>query len=371
MPGMSTPPSSPPGEGTVLLASRDPVLRADVARLAAGAGCGLHPCETLEEVRRCWPLGSAVVVGRDLVGELAMSGLPRRPGVHVVGSGTFDDSVLRAALTLGAEAVVELPAGAPQLAGLLGEVSERDHPPGHVVGVVGGSGGVGASVLSVAVATVASTSQRCVVVDLDPDGAGLQLLAGLGDDAAGDGGRVLGPAAPGWDALASGSGRLNARALRESLSGQAGNGGSGCAVLGWASGSSRLLPSAPVVAETLAAARRGHDWVVVDAGTPAATTGCDAVILVVAGTVPGVAAARRRLADLPGGVPVGLAVRSARQDRWGRDVARALALPLWSVVPHQRGLDDHLSAGLGPVRRRRAPLARSATQILAAIGRGS
>ena len=76
------------------------------------------------------------------------------------------------------------------------------------------------------------------------------------------------------------------------------------------------------------------------------------------------AAAARRVPDLPAGVPVGVAVRSRRHDRWADDVARSLGLPLWTVVTRQRALDDHLSAGLGPLRRGRSPLRRAAGDVL-------
>jgi secretion/DNA translocation related CpaE-like protein len=254
---------------------------------------------------------------------------------------------------VGAESVVELPAGAAALASLLGDVADSDRTPGMLVAVVGGSGGVGASVLAVTLAEVTARHGHAVAVDLAPHGAGLDLLMGH-----------EGPAPLDWDALAAGRGRMNSAALREAVARSRGAG-----VLGWRQGSRRELPQETVVAETLAAARRGHDLVVLDAPRRRHWPVCDAVVLVVGGSVHGVAAARRAVTDLPSGVPAGLAVRARRADTWGADVSRALGLPLWAVVPHQRGLDEHLSAGLGPARRRRSPLVRSARDLLTALDR--
>jgi secretion/DNA translocation related CpaE-like protein len=354
LPSLPSPPSQPGADATVLLVTRDELLRSQLTRLAAGAGCGARVTTDVVEVRRRWPIDAMVLVGADNVADLVQAGLPRRGGVQVVAPTVLDADCLRMSVALGAEDVLELPAATDHLAALMGGLADSDRPPGHVVGVMGGSGGVGASVLTVALASMAvrrTPTTRAVAVDLDPRGAGLQLIAGL----AGLGGSEQ----LGWDTLAVGHGRLNSRALRESLVREPGP-----AVLGWGPSSTRQLPPVPVVAETLAAARRGHDWVVVDGAPAEAWPLCDTVVVLVAATVHGVAAASRLVQDLPTGLPVGLAVRAPRRDGWGRDVARALSLPLWTVVTDQRALDEHLSAGLGPVRRPRAPLSRAATDLL-------
>jgi cellulose biosynthesis protein BcsQ len=49
---------------------------------------------------------------------------------------------------------------------------------GHVIGVIGGSGGVGASTFAAAVTSVA---ERGVLVDLDPVGGGIDVLLGIDD----------------------------------------------------------------------------------------------------------------------------------------------------------------------------------------------
>ena len=352
----TAPPRSTEPAPTVLLATTDTVLSSEVARLAAGAGCALRACADLAEVRRSWLVPGAVLVGADLVLGLAGLGLPRRSSVHVVAPADPGSQSLRAAVAVGAESVIDLATGPGLLADLLGDLADSGRPAGVVVGVVGGSGGVGASVLTVALATVAVASGAdAVAVDLDPRGAGLELISG-GEGAQG----------PDWETLSTGRGRLNAAALRESL--RPPTAADGPAVLGWGPTSSRRLPDPAVVSEAMGAARRGHDWVVLDAPTAEGWQVCDAIVLVVAGSVHGVRAAGRVADLLPVGVPAGLAVRSPRRDSWAVEVPRALSLPTWTVVTRQTELDDHLSAGLGPVRRARSPLARSAAEILAALG---
>lgn len=337
----------------MLLLTADELVRADVARLAAAAGCTLRVCDRPPDARRWWAAGRAALVGGDLLEPLALLGLPRRTGVHVVAGGGLDAARLRAAVAIGAETVTELPEGAGQVADLLAELADSDRPPGRVVGLVAGSGGVGVSVLTVALAAAAvGRGADAVAVDLDPRGPGLGMLAGHDD----------GPALD-WDSLTLGRGRLNSTVLREALAPTRGP-----AVLGWGVRSPRAVPPDEVVAETLASARRGHHLVVVDSPAPPTWTAYDAVVLVAAGSLHGVAAAARVVAELPAGVPAGLVVRSARRDVWSVEGPRALGLPLWAVVTDQRALDEHLSAGLGPVRRPRAPLARAAAEVLTALG---
>lgn len=349
-------PPSPPSSGSVsgvsathvLLATADPLVRAEVTRLAAAGGCPLVLCTDADQLRRDWRQGRAVLLGHDALERLRGAGLPRRPEVHVLCPTAPTGPELRDAIGLGASGVWELPGDTARVAALLADLGEDDQRPGTVVGVVAGSGGVGASVLTVALAAVAAETGTALSVDLDPRGSGLEVLAGTGRDRA-----------PGWESLAGAHGRLNAGALRSALAT-----GHGPAVLGWGTTGRRDLPPATLVSESLAAARRGHDWTFVDTRSPDVWSGCDALVLLVAASVPGVAAAARTVPDLPAGVPVGVAVRSRRHDRWADDVARSLGLPLWTVVTRQRGLDDHLSAGLGPVRRGRSPLRRAAGDVL-------
>lgn len=354
---MPTSLSGPTGPGTLqvsspgaraVLVTRDPHLEGEAARLAAGAGCPLEVCHDVATLRREWHRCRAVLVGSEVLDELTSATLPRRPEVHVLGGRRLDAVELRLALELGADGVLELPGDAARVAAVLADLTDDDVRPGTVVGVVGVAGGVGSSVLTVSLTSVASERTTALAVDLDPRGAGLELIAGDAEDKA-----------PSWDSLRSAHGRLNGQALRSALA----TGGS-AAVLGWGSGGSRVMPPTSVVAESLAAARRGHEWTFVDSRSAEVWAGCDALVVVVAGSVPGVATALRTARDLPSGLPVGVAVRSRRHDRWAHQVAQSLELPLWAVVTQQRSLDLHLSAGLGPVRQGRSALRRAAVDVL-------
>ena len=138
------------------------------------------------------------------------------------------------------------PVGAELVAELLTDLEEVGRGEGVLVGVVGGSGGAGATTLACGLGQVAAARGPTLVVDLDPLGPGCDRVLALDD-------------APGvrWDSLGTASGRLSGRSLREAVPRR-----NGLGVLGWASAASAL--DAGAVREALSAARRGHDTVVVD-----------------------------------------------------------------------------------------------------------
>jgi secretion/DNA translocation related CpaE-like protein len=220
-----------------------------------------------------------------------------------------------------------------------------------VVGVVGGSGGAGATTLACALGQVAAGRGPTLVVDLDPLGPGCDRVLAL-DESTG----------VRWDSLGTASGRLSGRSLREAVPRREGLG-----VLGWPATPGSL--DAGAVRQALSAARRGHDTVVVDlprAGHLVAETvaRCALVALVVRPSVTGVVAAARWVAALPDASRVGLVVRGH-----GADPARVAALvgvPVVTTMSDQRGLVEALDLGLGPVRSRRGPLAAAAREVLAA-----
>ena len=214
------------------------------------------------------------------------------------------------------------------------------------VGVVGGSGGSGATTFACALGQMAGRAAPSVVVDLDPLGPGVDRILGL--DLV-DGIR--------WDGLGHTTGRLSARALRDSLPRR-----DGVAALTWYAGPQPRRLQAFAVREALSAARRGHDTVVVDlprgwdALTEEVVTRCDHVLVTVVPTVPGLAAAVRvcgRFAD-PGGL--GLVVRGPGLD--DQTLTRLTGAPVAVRMGDQRGLSEATDLGLGPVRSRRGPVER-------------
>ena len=206
---------------------------------------------------------------------------------------------------------------------------------------------------------MAARSGPAVVVDLDPLGPGLDRVLGLEDR---DGVR--------WDDLAVTTGRLGARALRHALPGRG-----DLRVLTWPAAPG-VPPSPAVVRETLTAAQRGHDVVVVDlprgdADLDEVVARCDLLLVVAVGSVPGVASAARLCTTLPDPRRSRLVLRRAR--RTPRRSRRTVGLPVLAAMADQRGLDESIDLGLGPVRSRRGPLGRPGepSQVrLARPGRG-
>ena len=123
-----------------LLATRDPALADELARLAAAAGAQLEVASSAEDVLQCWTSAPVVLVGADLAVELVELAPPRRSGVQVVAWSPVPSGAFRDALLVGAERVIELPVGAELVAELLTDLGEAGRGEGVPIGVVGGSG---------------------------------------------------------------------------------------------------------------------------------------------------------------------------------------------------------------------------------------
>ncbi len=336
---------------TPLLVTADETLLEELLRLAAAAGVTPEVAADAGVALRSWGTAPIVLVGLDLAPALLRLSPPRRPEVHVVVGGPPPDDVFRTAVRVGAQDVVELPRSEAWLVEAFAELVEPSRARGLTLGVVGGCGGAGASVFATALAQVASGSGPTLLVDADAHGAGLDRLLGLEGD---DGLR--------WEALEQTTGRLGARSLRDAVPRL---GAMGVLTFG-ATRSAALPPFA--VREALAAGRRGHDTVVVDLPrcTPAVTDElvghCDRLVVVTTATVPAVAATARLTGRLPGGVRT-LVVRGRGVDP--RDVSRATGVRDVVVMAVQRGVDEAIDLGLGPLRGRRGALARAAAEVLA------
>jgi secretion/DNA translocation related CpaE-like protein len=337
----------------LLVITADDLLLDEVLRLAAAAGLTPEVTGDLSTAMRSWSRAPAIVVGADLLAGLARMGPPRRSAVHVAGWGAADDLLFRSALAVGAEHVVELPEGATWLTALLTDVGDDPGRRGLTLGVIGGSGGAGATTFSCALGQAAAVDGPALVVDLDPLGPGVDRVLGMEEQ-----GGVR------WPDLSATSGRLGSRSLREALP-RRGNLG----VLSW-SGSARResLPDPAGVREVLAAATRGHHRVVLDLprGDTELMGRCDEVVVVVAPTITGIASAARLVDNLTGlGVDTaraGLVIRGGGVDP--DVVARAVGLPVLAAMADQRGLGEAIDLGLGPLRSRRGPLARAAAAVL-------
>ncbi|GAB3245196.1 septum site-determining protein Ssd [Nocardioides dilutus] len=341
-----------------LVVSRDSPLLEELIRLTAAAGVTPHVEPPGIAALQGWVLAPLVLVGLDAAAELQSLGPPRRPDVHVVTATPPEhgdtDTTYRTALALGAERVLSLPVDAEWLTQRLIDAGDDGLAPGRLVGVLGGSGGAGATTFACALAQVASRSGTALVVDTDPLGPGVDRVLGL--DAT-EGVR--------WPDLETTTGRLGARALREALPGR-----DRLSALSWPAG--RSAPLEPgVLRECLSAARRGHDLVAVDLPRSAdpmvaeVASRCDLVVLVVAPTVCGAASTTSTVARFEQRGQWGVVVRGRGLDP--DDVARVTGLPLLAEMADQRRVVESVDLGLGPVRSRGGPLARAASRVLAAV----
>lgn len=217
----------------------------------------------------------------------------------------------------------------------------RGRSGGAVVGVVGGSGGVGASTFAAVLALVAAPS---VLVDLDVSGGGIDVVLGIEQ-------------APGarWSGLRLEGGRLDPTSLAEGLP-RAGP----AAVL--AADTPAVDPAAVLQVLEAAEALGG---VVLDlprascAERAAGLLRCELVVVVARADVAGLVAAHATVSALPE-VPVGVVVR--RGELEPAEAARLVGVPLLGVLPP-------LAGGPLPIDAARPPrsIARVAAGVLSGL----
>jgi secretion/DNA translocation related CpaE-like protein len=266
-----------------------------------------------------------------------------------------------AAVRVGARRVLTQPDDNAALLELLALAAEPGGPPGHLVGVMGGRGGAGASTLAVALSWAATETGRPVtLVDLDPYGGGLDVALGLE--------RAEGLR---WPQLCDTRGVVASAALRQQLPAIA-----GISVLSAAAPNASedvvvAMPDRPAVAAVLDATRRGGGVVIADLPrwpgevTDHVLAECAALVFVVPSEVRAVAAARttaRRLRTLCSDLR--LVVRTDPQSRLrDRDVASALGIERIAAMRHESGLAS--AADRGELIRwlRRSRLGRCAKGI--------
>lgn len=249
-----------------------------------------------------------------------------RPGLVVVSRAIDDAAVWRGLVAIGAEHVVELPQGAPWLFERFGR--SLDHrPTADVIVVAGAVGGAGCSTLAAALARAANDDgSGSVLVDLDPLGGGLELLAAAET--------VTGVR---WDELAGISGRVDDRVLLGALPSI-----NGLPLLSWSS-ESDLEPSTEAVSHVIDALARHPGTIVVDGGrltdprAAVAVMRCTQLVVVVPLRVRAVAAARRLVRRLPAQVTPTVVVREpAPGGLSGDDVSAALDLSVCAVLADDR-----------------------------------
>jgi secretion/DNA translocation related CpaE-like protein len=339
---------------SLVLTANEPLLD-ELLRLAATAGVEVDVASDSVAARPRWQAAPLVVVGDDQA-ESAAGQLGRRPQVILVGVDRADVSIWRRGVALGAEQVVYLPDVEHWLVERFADAAEETGRDALVVGVMGGRGGAGASVLAVALAvTCARRGLGTTLIDLDPLGGGIDLLLGAED-------------CPGrrWPDFADTRGRLATAALRDALPER-----HGLAVLSWGRGHVVTIPP-PAVRAVVSAARRGGDAVVLDmprrldAATEEALELCTCTLLVVPAEVRAVAAAARVALGLTAvTADVRVVVRRPSPSGLGAvEVSDALGLPVVAEMDSEPHLDDRLDRGEPPAQTGRGTIATTCDEVL-------
>ncbi|WP_109507963.1 septum site-determining protein Ssd [Nocardioides speluncae] len=337
-----------------LIITRDDTLLDELLRLGAAAGVVPDVAHDVGAALRGWSTAPLVLLGTDLLADAARLAVPRRERVHIVAWGTVPHEVFPLALAVGAENVAELPRSDTWVVDALTDLGDGDRPSALTVGVVGGSGGAGATTFACALAQRAASAGPALVIDTDPLGPGVDRVLGFEMV---DGVR--------WDALQQTTGRLGARSLREAVPRRDRLG-----ALTWSAGPQGTL-QAFAVREALSAAQRGHDVVVLDLSRSLGplveelVARCDQLIVVAVPTVPGVASARRLCARLEAVAQPMLVLRGRGIDP--DEVAQVVGAPVLAAMPDQRGLAEAIDLGAGPVRSARGALGRAADTVLAGL----
>jgi secretion/DNA translocation related CpaE-like protein len=363
-----------------LVITRDRHLLDDLDRVAAAAGCELDRADGAPGGRPRWSSAPLVLLDAATVGECAMAGLGRRPGVFVLCRGEPPPDLWRRCLEVGADQVLSLPDAEARLVEALSDAVDAAARPGCSIAVVGGRGGAGASVFATALALVAlRRRRRTLLVDCDPLGGGLDYLLGAEE--------VTGLR---WPQLGLSGGRVTATSLHNALPAVPADGGRltvlscGCRPsmdIGSGLGSELRResdgwePAPDAVAAVVDAGRRSGDTVVCDLprhlpdAAIAALSRADLVVLIVPAEVRACSAAVPVLGRLhDSGTPVRLVVRGPSPGGLlPVDVGRALGLPVLTAMRPAPGLARALDAGRLPIRSARCPLARAAATVLDAV----
>ena len=324
----------------VLAVTADPDLAEEVRAAGAAAGLDVRSADSLPAAAGMWSAAETVVVGSDAL--RTGSDLPRRARVLVVALGGLPTALWPAVVGVGAEQVLDLPRERAALLAAL--VAPGSDAGALVVGVVGGRGGAGASVLAARLAAAfADDGCATLALDADPDGPGLDVVLAL--EHAG-GAR--------WHQFVGLAEGLPPRALREALP-TVGR----LAVLAF-DREPGPVPEVGTVQRVLDSARSAYDVVVLDLPRgredvlAALVPRCDELLLVTTGDVVGTAAATRTLRRLGRPGRVGLVVRDVPgRELDADDVVAWLGAPLAAALPHDPRLASAVDRGLPPSGRSR------------------
>jgi secretion/DNA translocation related CpaE-like protein len=355
----------------VLVSCSDAERGGEMAAVAVAVvrAAGLIPriCPDVDSLTWQWSGAAAVVLDPVSAGLVSSARLPAGPDLVIVAGPADMADAWAVAGRLGAAAVVVLPGGETRLMEAMASAAAH-RQAGHerVIAVTAATGGVGVSSLSVALAAaLAAEGGRIGLIDLDPQGGGIDLLLGLETQA---GVR--------WPELSDTRPADVASSLKPLLSVSVGQGA--VDVLSWGR-SPRLTWSATgdgaLVGAVIDAMTDRADGVVVDVPARSGDVGMAAlhaagVVLLVSGRQVRAAAACsvlvRALAE--SSVDLRLVVGGAGPPEISvAEVASAAGVSSCAVLPHDRGLAHF--AGRGELHRLpgRSALSRATRRLAAEL----
>lgn len=344
-----------------LLATNDPDLLDDLLRLAATAGVEVDVAVDPVAARARWRAAPLVLLGADLAASTVIAESPSRAGVLLVCRGSPAEVALApGGQPAGVDGFFPLPQAEEQVVQRLASCL-LPTDGGRVVGVLGGCGGAGASVLAAALAmTAVRRGGPALLIDLDVLGGGVDLLLGLAEA---DGLR--------WPDLATLPGRVAPAVLRDELPAV-----QGVTVLSHGRDAGPEPPGDAVCA-VVEAGRRAGGLVVLDLprNPPAASLAAglaDELVLVVPADVRAVSSAVQVTERLIGSArSAGVVVRRAAASTLSADgVAGVIALPLLGETRAEPGLPALLRSGRPLRLRRRGPLSMLCERLLDRLAAG-
>lgn len=343
-------------DADVLVATAHPEVHAAALRWCAAAGVTVHESHTLDATRRMWRTAPLVLLGEDLADAVARDpGCPRRGHVHLVAEQA--DLWWRHAVEVGAHDVFGTADDQRAVRGLGGVIDHRHE--GCSVVVMGAGGGVGCSTFSVALGLEAARRHLDpVLLDADPCGPGLELIAG---SERADGMR--------WTSLVDAGGRVAPGSLAGALPTHR-----GVSTVGWDPHHERPeLPEAAL--DVWSAAVRAFDLVVVDQPgigrhelwESAILGGSVLTVVLVPDDISGVGAGRRVLSHIESrAASVAVVAVRRRGGLGGHAVEDALGVPVISAMKRDLRVRSAVDHGRGPGRSR--ALRRPAREVLDLIG---
>lgn len=337
-----------------LIITADPELLDQALTAVAAAGAEAMVVPDPAAARASWREASLVLLGIDQAEAFVRH--PPRPhrSVHLLGDEHDREQLCSWSAQLSAAIAV-----LPEHRGALSVAIRDQHGAtgrGGLTVVLGATGGVGASTLAAGLAWSAHASgKRCVLMDLDPYGGGLDLALGVESE-------------PGWrwSQLARVSGQVSGLADRLPRM-------EGLAVLAADRQAPIEEPSAQAVHDVLASLRAEHDAVVVDLGrgiSPATafevSSAAQRVLFLVRDDVRGVAAAESWLSTRPEETATWQVVvcRTTRTSGLPEsEIGSALARDLAATLPYDRRLRLALLQGHPPATAATRGWRRSVSQL--------